>query len=68
MRKARKKFKNVVLCSRDLRIMCLLFESKIASQEQIADYLFPDVSAQTVNRRLLKDYGTWFDTKKAYCC
>ena len=54
MRKARKKFKNVVLCSRDLRIMCLLFESKIASQEQIADYLFPDVSAQTVNRRLLK--------------
>ena len=54
MRKARKKFKNVVLCSRDLLITRLLFESKIASQEQIADYLFPDVSAQTVNRRLLK--------------
>ena len=54
MSKARKKSKNVVLCSRDIRIMRSLFEGKIASQEQIGNHLFPGVSAQTVNRRLLK--------------
>ncbi len=54
MRKARQKFKNVILCSRDLRIMRSLFASKVASQEQIAEHFFPAVSAQTVNRRLLK--------------
>ena len=54
MSKARNKIRKVVLCSRDMRIMRSLFESKIASQEQIGNHLFPDVSAQTVNRRLLK--------------
>ena len=56
MTKARK-FKNIVLCQRDFQILRLIFESKIVSREQIANQFFPDVSAQTVSRRLLKISG-----------
>ena len=52
VRKARKKNRKFVLCSRDMRIMRLLFESKIMSREQIGNQFFPDVSKDTVNRRL----------------
>ena len=44
----------VVLGERDMRIMRLLFESKIVSREQIGDQFFPNVSKDTVNRRLRK--------------
>ena len=54
MRKARKKFKNVVLCNRDMRIMRLLFESKVMSREQINKQFFPTTSKHTVNIRLHK--------------
>ena len=54
MHKARKKFKNAVLCSRDLRIMRSLFEGKVMSREQIGNQFFSDVSKHTVNRRLRK--------------
>ena len=54
MSKARNKIRKVVLCSRDMRIMRLLFESKIMSREQINNQFFPDVSSQTVNSRLRK--------------
>ena len=54
MRKARKKIKNVVLCSRDMRLMQSLFESKVMSREQIGNQFFLDVSIKTVNRRLQK--------------
>ena len=54
MRKARKKFKNAVLCNRDLCIMRYLFESKVASQQQIGSQFFRSASAQAVNKRLLK--------------
>ena len=54
MVKAKKDLKNIVLCKRDWRIMCLLFESKVLSREQINNQFFPDVSKHTVNRRLRK--------------
>ena len=54
MVKAKKDLKNVVLCSRDMRIMQSLFESKVMSSEQIGKQFFPDVSKDTVNRRLRK--------------
>lgn len=54
MRKARKKFKKVVLCNRDMHIMRLLFESKVMSREQINNRFFPDASKYTVNIRLHK--------------
>ena len=47
----------VILGERDMRIMRLLFENKIASREQIGDRFFPDVSKDTVNRRLRKIAG-----------
>ena len=64
MRRARNKNRKVVLCSRDMHIMSSLFEGKIASQEQIGDHLFPGVSAQTVNRRLLKIIELGFIRRK----
>ena len=42
------------LCQRDLQILRLIFESKIMSREQIGNHFFPEGSAQTTNRRLLK--------------
>ena len=54
MRKDRKKIKNIVLCNRDLRIMRSLFESKVMNRKQIGDQFFPDISKDTVNRRLRK--------------
>ena len=54
MRKARKKFKNVVLCNRDLRIMRSMFEGKVMSRDQINQQFFPDVSKDAVNKRLRK--------------
>ena len=54
VRKARKKRKNVILCSRDMRIMRSLFEGKVMSREQINKQFFPDVSKYTVNIRLNK--------------
>ena len=44
----------VVLGERDMRIMRLLFENRIVSREQIGSRFFPDVSKDTVNRRLRK--------------
>ena len=44
----------VVLAERDWGIMRLLFENKIVSREQIGDRFFPNVSKDTVNRRLRK--------------
>ena len=54
MSKARRKSKNVILCSRDMRIMRSLFESKVMSREQINNQFFPNVSKYTVNIRLHK--------------
>ena len=54
VRKARKKRKKVILCSRDMRIMRSLFEGKVMSREQINKQFFPDVSKYTVNIRLNK--------------
>ena len=54
MRKARKKFKNVVLCSRDMRIMRSLFEGKVMSSDQINQKFFPHASKDAVNKRLRK--------------
>ena len=54
MRKARKKFKNVVLCSRDMHIMRSLFESKVMSSDQINQQFFPHASKDAVNKRLRK--------------
>ena len=44
----------VVLGEWDMRIMRLLFENKIVSREQIGNRFFPNVSKDTVNRRLHK--------------
>ena len=44
----------VVLGERDWRIMRLLFENKIVSREQLGSRFFPNVSKDTVNRRLRK--------------
>lgn len=54
MRKDRGKIRNTVLCDRDLRIMRSLLESKIMSRQQIGDRFFPNISKDTVNRRLRK--------------
>lgn len=50
----------VVLGERDFKIMRLLFENKIVSREQIGSRFFPDVSKDTVNRRL-RDSRARFD-------
>lgn len=47
----------VSLGERDFKLMCFLFENKIASQEQIGNKFFPNVSVQTVNRRLRRLIG-----------
>ena len=47
----------VVLGERDFKLMRLLFENKIVSREQIGSRFFPDVSKDTVNRRLRKIAG-----------
>ncbi len=44
----------VVLSERDLKLMCSLFENKIASRNQINEQFFHGVSIHTVNRRLRK--------------
>lgn len=54
MSKARKKFKNVVLCNRDLHIMRSLFEGKVMSSDQINQQFFPHASKDAVNKRLRK--------------
>ena len=54
MSKARNKTRNFVLCGRDMRIMRLLFESKVMSREQINKKFFPDAVKHTVNIRLHK--------------
>lgn len=64
VRKARKKRKSVILCSRDMRIMRSLFESKVMSREQINKQFFPDVSKYTVNIRLNKIMSLGLITRK----
>ena len=54
MLKAKKRSRNFVLCNRDMRIMRSLFEGKVMKREQIGNQFFPDVSKDTVNRRLRK--------------
>ena len=44
----------MVLGERDFKIMRLLFENKIVSRKQIGSRFFPNVSKDTVNRRLRK--------------
>ena len=54
MRKVRRKFRNIVLCERDFKILQLIFESKVMSREQIGICFFQNASKQTVNLRLQK--------------
>ena len=68
MSKARNKIRNFVLCSRDMRIMRLLFESKIVSREQIGRCFFPNVCKDTVNRRLRKIVGLGLIKKNYGIC
>ena len=51
---ARRHTTNVILGERDFKLMCLLFENKIISRDQIHEQFFPDASKNTVNRRLRK--------------
>ena len=55
----------VVLSERDLKLMCSLFENKIASRDQINKQFFHGVSVNTVNRRLRKLVGLGLITRVA---
>lgn len=66
MRKDRRTTKNTVLCNRDLHIMRSLFESKVMNRKQIGDKFFPDVSKDTVNRRLRKITSLGLITRKPF--
>ncbi|USN48060.1 MAG: replication-relaxation family protein [Pseudobdellovibrionaceae bacterium] len=49
-----KKVSKVILGDRDFRILCFLFENKVATRNQINRYFFGGISKDTVNRRLRK--------------
>ena len=62
-RRAKRRFDNIVFCERDLQILCMIFESKIMSHKQIGNLFFPNVSTQTVSRRLQKIMNLGFIQK-----
>ena len=64
IRKVRESSENTVLCTRDLQILSLIFENKVMSRKQIGDIFFPNVSKDTVNRRLRKITNLGLITRK----
>ena len=54
MAHSKKNSKRVILMNRDLEILQFLFESKIATKDQIKLYFFDNSSNSNVNRRLSK--------------